>query len=155
MKVSRHSVCERCCVSPKVWSWQATNSAGRLCWSRRLPFVFRAEWLYFTPVGTFCFPFKEGMLLVRLLLFGEWLLDYDQTPIFDPYVQISWFCGLVRKWDWILRIQFSESTVAESFPVAPPLLRPSHRHALTFFWKNVLLKVYSIEKTDRIGTPAT
>ena len=43
MKVSRHSVCEKCCVSPKVWSLQATNSAGRLYWSRRLPFVSVAE----------------------------------------------------------------------------------------------------------------
>ena len=39
--------------------------------------------------------------------------------------------------------------------VPPRLLRPSHRHALTFLKKNVRLKVYSIEKTDRIGTPAT
>ena len=43
MKVSRHSVCEKCCVSPKVWIWQATNAAGRLYWSRRLPFVSGAE----------------------------------------------------------------------------------------------------------------
>ena len=49
-----------------------------------LPFVFGVVWLYFTPVATVFFPFMQGALQVKLQLFGEWLLDYDQSVILDP-----------------------------------------------------------------------
>ena len=45
-----------------------------------LPFVFGVVLLYFTPV----FPFMQGALQDKLQLFGEWLLDYDQSVILDP-----------------------------------------------------------------------
>ena len=110
------------------WSLVLVKKAALCLWSR--------VWLYFTPVGTFCFSFKESVLPVKLLLFGKWLLDYDQTLLLNLLFQISWFCCLVRNWDWIFRVSVCIVTSLTSSSY-----RFHRQHFNGFVWWTLLCRV--------------